>query len=293
MLRAPESGRDLALRHPLESKRLSRWSALYGLPPPCLARESSPRPPRGPWSAQTADAVPAFGIGLAGVTLGARVAHAKALYTRPDNSGYGTGVTGGPGDRGPIPSGNGGSNDMTKRAKRTMADALQAVAEVTIWRQRPSPRGAENGRGLCTWTSSSSRRLKVAASDARSQLAVRRCRGCRSADRAVRDALAFNSVVIMQAPAPFGRRRHCGPRCRSHRPHTRPKDLLSRQGRRPPRYVVRTVRTGGHGQGTGGDPASPSPPFKSPADGHQRMCPPSTPVPNSPPGVPSHAYYRD
>ena len=37
------------------------------------------RPPRGPWTAQAADAVRAFGIGLAPVTLGARVAHAKAF----------------------------------------------------------------------------------------------------------------------------------------------------------------------------------------------------------------------
>ena len=36
-------------------------------------------PPRGPWTAQAADAVRAFGIGLAPVTLGARVAHAKAF----------------------------------------------------------------------------------------------------------------------------------------------------------------------------------------------------------------------
>ena len=36
-------------------------------------------PPRGPWTAQAADAVRAFGIGLAPVTLVARVAHAKAF----------------------------------------------------------------------------------------------------------------------------------------------------------------------------------------------------------------------
>ena len=36
-------------------------------------------PARGPWVAEAADAVRAFGLGLAPVTLGARVAHAKAF----------------------------------------------------------------------------------------------------------------------------------------------------------------------------------------------------------------------
>ena len=36
-------------------------------------------PPRGPWTAQAADAVRALGLELAPVTLGARVAHAKAF----------------------------------------------------------------------------------------------------------------------------------------------------------------------------------------------------------------------
>ena len=86
----------------------------------------------------------------------------EGVHTRPDGPGNGTGVTGGPGDRGPIPMGNGGSDDMTKRAKRTMADAMQAAAEA-----KSAAKTIPSRRGKRAWVvyldPNTSRRLKAAA----------------------------------------------------------------------------------------------------------------------------------
>ena len=139
-------------------------------------------PPRGPWTAQAADAVRAFGIGLAPVTLGARVAHAKGVHPRPDGPGNGTRVTGGPRDRGPIPMGNGGSV-----TKRTLADALQVATEPKPAAKKTIP----SRRGKRAWVTyldpDTSRRLKAAAAMSdRSMQSLGSCRESRATPRCLR-----------------------------------------------------------------------------------------------------------
>ena len=120
-------------------------------------------PARGPWVAEAADAVRAFGLGLAPVTLGARVAHAKAFTLGRTAQETEPGSPAAQGDRGPIPMGNGGSDHMTKRAKRTMADAMQAAAEAKPAAKKTIP----SRRGKRAWVvyldPDTSRRLKAAA----------------------------------------------------------------------------------------------------------------------------------
>ena len=81
----------------------------------------------------------------------------KGVHPRPDGPGNGTGVTGGPRDRGPIPMGNGGSV-----TKRTLADALQAAAKL-----KPAAKTIPSRRGKRAWViyldRDTARRLKAAA----------------------------------------------------------------------------------------------------------------------------------
>ena len=74
--------------------------------------------------------------------------------------------------------------------KRTLTDALQAAAE-----PKPAAKTIPSRRGKRAWVTyldpDTSRRLEGGRGHVGPIHAVPRCRGCRAADRAIRDTLAF------------------------------------------------------------------------------------------------------